>query len=91
MKLYTKTGDRGTTAMLSGNRIKKSDDRIELIGTIDELNLSQYDVCIVIRGMKVSEEEAAKVEKFIHENYSGIEVYVINGMQDIYDYILILE
>lgn len=38
MKLYTKTGDDGTTGMLSGSRIRKSDDRIELIGTIDELN-----------------------------------------------------
>ena len=38
MKIYTKTGDKGTTAMLSGIRIRKSDDRIELIGTIDELN-----------------------------------------------------
>lgn len=38
MKLYTRKGDDGTTGMLSGSRIRKSDDRIELIGTIDELN-----------------------------------------------------
>ena len=38
MKLYTKTGDQGTTGMLSGSRVRKSDDRIELIGTLDELN-----------------------------------------------------
>ena len=38
MKIYTKTGDKGTTAMRSGIRIRKSDERIELIGTIDELN-----------------------------------------------------
>lgn len=38
MKVYTKTGDKGTTAMLSGIRVRKSDDRIELIGTLDELN-----------------------------------------------------
>ena len=38
MNLYTKTGDGGTTSMLNGTRVKKSDDRIELIGTIDELN-----------------------------------------------------
>ena len=38
MKIYTKTGDKGTTAMLSGIRVRKSDDRIELIGTLDELN-----------------------------------------------------
>lgn len=38
MNLYTKTGDGGTTSMLNGIRVKKSDDKIELIGTIDELN-----------------------------------------------------
>lgn len=38
MKLYTKTGDRGTTSLMNGISVSKSDDRIELIGTIDELN-----------------------------------------------------
>lgn len=38
MKLYTKNGDRGTTSLMNGISVSKSDDRIELIGTIDELN-----------------------------------------------------
>ena len=38
MSLYTKTGDHGSTGMLNGSRVQKTDDRIELIGTIDELN-----------------------------------------------------
>lgn len=40
MKIYTKTGDRGTTGLASGRRIPKDDTRIELIGLIDELNAS---------------------------------------------------
>lgn len=38
MKIYTKTGDRGTTSLMNGISVSKSDDRIELLGTIDELN-----------------------------------------------------
>ena len=38
MKIYTKTGDKGKTALLSGNRVPKYHKRIEAYGTIDELN-----------------------------------------------------
>src|SRR5690606_16638836 len=38
MKIYTKTGDKGTTALLGGARVPKSALRIEAYGTIDELN-----------------------------------------------------
>lgn len=38
MKIYTKTGDQGTTGLLGGKRISKSDIRIECFGNIDELN-----------------------------------------------------
>lgn len=38
MKIYTKTGDNGTTSLVGGTRVKKSDARIECYGTIDELN-----------------------------------------------------
>lgn len=38
MKIYTKTGDDGTTALFGGKRVSKADLRIETYGTIDELN-----------------------------------------------------
>jgi cob(I)alamin adenosyltransferase len=38
MKIYTKTGDKGTTALLGGRRVHKSELRIEAYGDIDELN-----------------------------------------------------
>lgn len=38
MKVYTKTGDKGSTGLVSGSRVKKSDQRIDLYGNIDHLN-----------------------------------------------------
>ena len=38
MKIYTKTGDDGTTGLIGGSRVKKYDLRLEAYGTIDELN-----------------------------------------------------
>lgn len=38
MKIYTKTGDQGTTALLGGTRVSKTHLRIEAYGTVDELN-----------------------------------------------------
>jgi cob(I)alamin adenosyltransferase len=38
MKLYTRTGDDGTTGLFSGARVSKDHPRIEAYGTVDELN-----------------------------------------------------
>jgi len=37
-KIYTRTGDDGTTGLGDGSRVKKTDRRIEAIGAVDELN-----------------------------------------------------
>lgn len=37
MNIYTKNGDRGTTDLIRTKNVSKSDDRIQLVGTIDEL------------------------------------------------------
>jgi len=38
MKIYTKTGDAGKTALIGGTKVPKSHIRIESYGTVDELN-----------------------------------------------------
>lgn len=37
-KIYTRTGDDGTTGLADGNRIAKNTLRVEALGTVDELN-----------------------------------------------------
>lgn len=50
MKIYTKTGDTGTTALVGGTRTQKDNVRVEAYGSVDELNahiglLTTYPKC----------------------------------------------
>lgn len=51
MKIYTKTGDDGTTALVGGSRIEKSCDQLEAYGNIDELNavlgMALAEICAI--------------------------------------------
>jgi cob(I)alamin adenosyltransferase len=38
MRIYTKTGDSGETALFDGTRVSKADSRVEAYGAVDELN-----------------------------------------------------
>ena len=38
MKIYTRTGDQGTTGLFGGGRVAKSDPRVAAYGDVDELN-----------------------------------------------------
>lgn len=59
--------------------------------TVDKLGISMYDICIVIYGKNTDEDEAIMLEKHILSTYPGKEVYTISGVQEIYDYIIIME
>ena len=38
MKIYTKTGDKGETSLIGGQRVPKTHERLEAYGSVDELN-----------------------------------------------------
>lgn len=45
MAIYTRTGDAGTTALFTGQRVSKTHPRVEAYGTLDELNAA-LSLCI---------------------------------------------
>jgi cob(I)alamin adenosyltransferase len=55
MKIYTKTGDTGTTGLVGGTRLPKHDLRIDCYGTVDELN----SYLGLIRDQKISNDSKA--------------------------------
>ena len=59
-KIYTKTGDQGKTALISGERLPKNSLVFEVLGTLDEFNAS---LGLVVLKFK----EVAKTEKFLQE------------------------
>lgn len=58
-KIYTKTGDSGDTSLFGGERVKKSDPRIEAIGTVDEINATL--------GICASETKNADIKNSVQE------------------------
>lgn len=54
MKIYTRTGDDGTTGLLGNSRVKKDDPRIEAVGAVDELNAS---VGVVIAHLPIAAQK----------------------------------
>ena len=54
-RIYTRTGDKGTTGLGDGSRVAKESPRIEAIGTVDELN------CLI--GMLIAHEPPASISE----------------------------
>lgn len=52
MKVYTKTGDKGTTSLIGGTRVPKNNVRLEAYGGVDELNAHLG----MIRSYRIPEE-----------------------------------
>ena len=59
--------------------------------TLERLRFSQYDFCILIRGKDTPSEETARIEAYVNARYKNKEIYIIDGEQEVYDYILILQ
>jgi len=61
VKIYTKTGDDGTTGLFGGGRVRKDDARVDAYGTVDELN-AVVGVGRALGLGKMSEEVLAQVQ-----------------------------
>lgn len=63
IKIYTKTGDKGTTSLIGGTKVPKSHLRIEAYGTTDELN-SYIGLC---KDLIASDTHSAKILQEIQD------------------------
>ena len=70
MKIYTKKGDNGRTSLLNGTGVLKTDDRIELLGTIDELS-SHIGLAKVLSGEQLR-TELTHIQKNLMHIMSGV-------------------
>jgi len=78
MRLYTKTGDDGTTGLFGGTRVAKDHDRVEAYGTVDELNA----LLGVVRAGGASEELDALLEAIQHDLFAvGAELACAPGKE----------
>lgn len=59
MKIYTKTGDAGTTGLIDGSRVGKDDLRVSAYGEVDELNS--------VLGLARAEEAGPALDALLHE------------------------
>ena len=73
MKIYTRRGDKGKTSLINEIEVSKADERIELLGTIDELS-------VAIGFAKVIMEDSVK------EDLSSIQkelMFIMAGIADV--------
>ncbi len=62
MKIYTRTGDDGSTGLIGGKRLSKADLRIETYGTVDELS-----ACLGVAVVSADPGARALLETVQHE------------------------
>ena len=73
MKIYTRSGDQGSTSLLGNIRVAKCDLRIRAFGTVDELN--------AVLGVAISPEDTlARIESRDHHISFGAKLYFCKSL-----------
>ncbi|MFG0264597.1 MAG: cob(I)yrinic acid a,c-diamide adenosyltransferase [Rhodopirellula sp. JB055] len=67
MKIYTRTGDSGTTGLFGGPRVAKDDTRIEAYGTVDELNAALGQVRSALEQSTTDSTDAKTALSELHD------------------------
>lgn len=62
MKIYTKTGDKGQTSLLGGQRVNKNHPKLEAYGTVDELN---SHIGLLLSFIKKDIQDSEKEQNFL--------------------------
>ncbi|WP_328184567.1 cob(I)yrinic acid a,c-diamide adenosyltransferase [Marinobacter sp. OP 3.4] len=77
-KIYTRTGDDGSTGLADGNRIAKNAQRVEAMGTADELNCH---IGLLIEQLASADEMAAAMRRIQHHLFDLGGEFAIPGSQ----------
>ncbi len=78
MKIYTKTGDAGKTALIGGERVSKADPRVEAYGTVDELAAHLALLADMMRTQQGFDGMIAAVEE-IQKDLMTVEAMLATG------------
>ena len=78
-KVYTRTGDAGTTSLVSGNRVSKDDVRVEAYGTVDELN---SNIGVLLHSTKLDNQEVIALLRKAQNKLFNIGAYLANDAAD---------
>jgi len=79
--IYTKTGDKGTTSLVGGTRVKKCDDRVDAYGTVDELNAQ---IGLLAEWVKSIDDEAYKQLKTIQNRLFEVQTLLATEEESLY-------
>ena len=84
---------RGNYIGISDKKIvaTEKDRKLATISTIDKMDFTDHEVCIFIRGKDSLTTETEEIVSYLNKKVPNLELYNIDGGQDIYSYILILE
>jgi cob(I)alamin adenosyltransferase len=69
VKIYTKTGDKGETGLFGGERVEKTNIRVEAYGTVDELNAAIGVVVAQLNDLTSYSEIKDELETIMHDLY----------------------
>ena len=96
-KVYTKTGDKGSTSLVSGERVSKSSPRVDAYGDVDELN-SVIGIAISHSGNKQLNDALTKIQNDLFilggdlatpQNFKGeiprIDAQMVQRIEDLID------
>lgn len=79
-------------AIVDGKIVSSNKRRVDAFkGLLKSKDLSSKDIVTIIYGNGVNQKEVHEVTKYIEKNYSNLEVEVIEGNQEVYSYILVIE